>query len=181
MECKSASANPVSRAGFTLVELSFATGVGLMVTAGIALLAYYSTQSFAAMTNYTDMSQRAQLVLDKMSREIRQARQIRSYSTNRLTFFDINGGLVEFSYNSATRSLVRASGGVATTYLADCDSLQFQIFQHTAKSNSFDCYPPAYVTNGRVIQVNWRCTRPIRGSRANTDQMQSFKIALRNF
>jgi len=181
MECKLAYVNRRSRAAFTLVELMVAFGLGLIVMAAIALLAYFSSRSFATMTNYTEMSQRTQLALDKMSREIRQARQLTSYSTNSVTLLDINGSPLEFTYNPARKELVRVSGGVATTYLTGCDSLHFWVYQHTAKSNSFDCYPPAYVTNGRVIQVTWTCSRLVRGSKANTENVQSSKIALRNF
>ena len=48
------------------------------------------------------------------------------------------------------------------------------------KSNTFDCYDPAYITNARVIQVTWRCSRPILGKKATTESVQSAKIVLRN-
>jgi len=61
-----------------------------------------------------------------------------------------------------------------------CDSLQFWIYQHTPRSNSFDCYDPAYVTNARLVQVTWTCSRQMLGVKANTELVESAKIALRN-
>jgi hypothetical protein len=48
------------------------------------------------------------------------------------------------------------------------------------KSNAFDCYDPAYITNARVIQVTWNCSRKILGKKATTENMQAAKITLRN-
>jgi hypothetical protein len=70
------------------------------------------------------------------------------------------------------------SGGQTNALLTDCDALQFWIYQHTMISNTFDCYDPAYVTNARVIQVTWNCSRNIM---AKGDHGQrSREIAIRN-
>ena len=47
-------------------------------------------------------------------------------------------------------------------------------------SNTFDCYDSANLTNARVIQVTWNCSRNIMGKKATTDNVQSAKIAIRN-
>ena len=47
-------------------------------------------------------------------------------------------------------------------------------------SNSFDCYAPATVANAKLVQVTWNCSRQILGNKANTESVQSAKIAIRN-
>ena len=184
MDCKSTYTYISARgpAAFTLVELMVASALGLLVATAIAMLAYFSSRSFVAMANYTDMNQSSRLALDKMSKEIRQARQLTSYATNSLTFQDVNGNSLQFTYNSPghPRELVRVSGGQTTSYLTNCDSLQFWIYQQTMKSNTFDCYDPAYVTSARVIQVTWICSRKILGIKATTETVQSAQIVMRN-
>jgi len=77
----------------------------------------------------------------------------------------------------AAFTLIESMMGVMVT---GCDSLQFWIYQHTPRSNSFDCYDPAYVTNARLVQVTWTCSRQMLGVKANTELVESAKIALRN-
>jgi type II secretory pathway component PulJ len=168
------------RAAFTLVELMVATALSLVVGAVIATLAYFSSRSFVAMTHYTEMGQLSQLALDKMSKEIRQAYQLTAYSTNSVTLRDVSGNPLRFTYDPVARTLLRVSGGRTNTYLTQCDSLSFRIYQHTMKSNTFDCYDPAYITNTRVIQVNWNCSRQIRGRKATAENVQAAMISLRN-
>jgi len=180
MECKISHVNPRSQAAFTLVEVMVAAGLSLVIGAAVSLLAYYSSRSFLAMANYTEMGQLSRLALDNMSREIRQARQLTAYSTNSLTFQDMDGNSLRFTYDPATRSLVRVGNGITTQYLTDCDALNFWIYQNTVKSNSFDCESATYFTDARVIQVTWRCSRTIRGMKATTESVQTAKIALRN-
>jgi prepilin-type N-terminal cleavage/methylation domain-containing protein len=182
MDCKSTYISARGPAAFTLVELMVAMALGLLVATVVATLAYFSSRSFVAMAHYTDMNQRSRLALDKMSKDIRQARLLTSYSTTNLTFQDVNGNSLQFIYNSAQhpRELVRVSGVQTTSYLTNCDSLTFWIYQHTMKPGVFDCYDPAYVTNARVIQVTWICSDTIMGIKATTETVQSAQIVMRN-
>jgi len=115
-----------------------------------------------------------------MSREIRQARQLTDYSATRLTFRDVDNNPLNFIYDPESRTLARVSGGQTNILLRGCDFLQFSKYQHTAISNTFDAYDPAYVTNSKLIQVTWACSRTILGAKVNTESVQSAKIALRN-
>ena len=157
-----------------------ASGLGLVVLLALMLLTLYSSRSFVAIANYVSMDEKSELALDKMSKEIRQARQLTAFSTNSLTFANADGNPLSFTYTPGTRRLERVSGGQTTALLSDCDALQYSIYQHTMKSNSFDCYDEANVTNARVIQVNWKNSRDILGKKATTESVQSAKIAIRN-
>lgn len=174
------SIKPRKRAGFTMVEMLITMAISLVLAAAIAVFYLYSTRSFMALNDYTDMNLLSQYALDKMSKEIRQAKQVTAYTTNSITFTDKNGNSLQFTYSPTAKTLSRLSGGKTTTYLTNCDSLQFAIYQATPTSNSFTCYTPAYVTNARVVEVSWVTSRQIRGKTATTESMQSAQIALRN-
>ncbi|HXT10421.1 MAG TPA: prepilin-type N-terminal cleavage/methylation domain-containing protein [Candidatus Angelobacter sp.] len=165
---------------FTLVEMLVTMAIGLVVGAAIVMLYFCVSRSFLTLDNYADMNQASQLALDKMSKDIRQAKQITAFTTNSITFSDVNGNPLEFSYDSNARTLSRISGGTTKTYLTNCDSLQFWIYQPVPMSNSFACYTPAYVTNARVVQITWACSRPIMGLKTTTESMESAQIAMRN-
>ena len=157
-----------------------ASALGLLTLAAVGSLSWYSGRSFAAVANYVDLDQASQLALDKMSREIRQAHRVTDYSTTSLSLLDVDKNPLDFVYDSDARSLFRVSGGQTNTLLKGCDFLQFAKYQHTAISNTFDAYDPAYVTNTRLIQVTWMCSRKVLGAKVNTESVQSAKIALRN-
>ncbi len=181
---RQATAQPKAQASgvaaFTLVEVMMASGIGLMALLVIMLLSLYSSRSFAAIANYVDMDERSQLALDKMSREIRQSHRLVDYSPTSITIEDKNSNPVMFIYDPQARNLVRVAGGVTTTNLTECDSLKFSNYQGTIRSNTFDAYDERYVTNSRLIQVTWTCSRSILGAKMNTESVQSAKIVIRN-
>jgi prepilin-type N-terminal cleavage/methylation domain-containing protein len=168
------------QAAFTLIEVLIASAISLVLASILAIFFSFSLRSFAAMTNYADMNQRSQLALDKMSKDIRQARSLTAYSSNSLTFLDVNNQSLQYTFNPSQGTLARVSGGVTTTYLTNCDSLQFWIYQHTPISNTFDCYNPSVTTNTRVIQMTWHCSRKILGTKATTETVESATLSLRN-
>jgi len=168
------------QSAFTLIEVLLASAISLVLAGILAMFFAFSLRSFAAMTNYADMNQRSELALDKMSKDIRQARSLTAYTTNSLTFLDVNNNSLQYAFDSSKGTLVRVSGGVSTTYLTNCDSLSFWIYQHTPISNSFDCYVPGAITNTRVIQVTWHCSRKILGTKATTESVESATLSLRN-
>src|SRR5438309_9172257 len=165
---------------FTLIEVMVASALGLLAMSAVGMLSWFSSRSFAALTNYVALDQTSQLALDKMSREVRQARRLDDYSPTSLTLLDFDNNPLQFVYDADARTLVRVSGGQTNTLLTGCDFLQFSKYQHTAISNTFDAYEPAYVTNTRLIQVTWMCSRKVLGAKVNTESVQSAKIALRN-
>lgn len=174
------SIRPPKIRGFTLVEMLVTMAIGLMVGAAIVLLYFYTSRSFMTLDNYVDMCESSRLALDKMSKDIRQSKQITAFGTNSISLLDVNGNALQFTYNPSAKTLIKTSGGVNTTYLTNCDSLQFWIYQPTPTSNSLACYSPAYVTNARVVQVTWRCSRQIMGKATTTESVESAQVALRN-
>ncbi|HTL16476.1 MAG TPA: prepilin-type N-terminal cleavage/methylation domain-containing protein [Patescibacteria group bacterium] len=166
--------------GFTLVEVLVATALAGIVVTVIAMLSVFTSRSYVAATNYADMALKSRMALDNISRSIRQSRQVSAYSTNSITLLDSSGNSVQYTFNPSTKSVLCTIGGVTTTYLTGCNSLQFWLYQRTPKSNTFTCYTPAYVTNAKLVQVTWSCSRQILGVDVNNEVVESASICLRN-
>jgi len=157
-----------------------AAALGLIALTAVGMLSWFSSRSFAAIANYVTLDQASQLALDKISREIRQARRLTDYSATSLNLLDFDNNPLQFVYDPDARTLVRTSAGQTNLMLTGCDFLQFTNYQRTPSSNTFDAYQPGNLANSKVIQVTWSCSRKILGAKVNTESIQSAKIALRN-
>jgi len=157
-----------------------AAALGLIALTAVGMLSWFSSRSFAAIANYVTLDQASQLALDKISREIRQARRLTDYSATSLNLLDFDNNPLQFVYDPDARTLVRTSAGQTNLMLTGCDFLQFTNYQRTPSSNTFDAYQPGNLANSKVIQVTWSCSRKILGAKVNTESIQSSKITLRN-
>jgi Tfp pilus assembly protein PilW len=180
MGCKSTSIERRAQAAFTLVEFLLAAGLASIVAAAVVALSYFTTRGFVAMTNYTDMALSSRMALDKMSRDIRQMSLVTACTTNSISLQDSKGNSLSYNWDPGARTLTCVSAGKTNIYLTQCDALRFWPFQHTPKSNTFDCYDPAYSTNTRLVQVTWTCSRQILSAKVNSEAVESAKIVLRN-
>lgn len=180
MDCKTTSTKSHARSGFTLPEVLVASGVGLLAALVVVAVSIQSSRSFVSIANYVEMDAHSQLALDTMSREIRQARRLTSFTPTSLALLDQANNPLLYVYLSKPRELVRVSGAETNVVLTDCDSLTFSNYQRNVISNTFDAYVPAYVTDTKLIQVTWVCSRRILGAKANSESVQSAKIVLRN-
>src|SRR2546421_12994036 len=84
------------KAAFTLVEVMVAAALGLIALTAVGMLSWFSSRSFAAIANYVALDQSSQLALDKMSREVRQARRLTDYSATRLNLLDFDNIQLQF-------------------------------------------------------------------------------------
>ncbi len=169
------------RQAFTLVEMTVAVGLSTIVILAIMMLGFYSNNSFVVISNYVNLSQQNHMAMDKMSKDIRQAHAVTAYATNKISFLDVNNNALTYTYNPAAKTLVRIGGGITNTYLTNCDTLSFWIYQHTVVSNTYGCYQPANVASARVVEVSWSCSIYIPSMNDTiTDNGQSAQIALRN-
>jgi len=71
-----------------LIEMLFGIAIAGLVLAQVCLIWYYSSRSVVAQLNYVDMDQISQRTLDRLSREIRQCKNLTIYATNRITLTD---------------------------------------------------------------------------------------------
>src|SRR5258708_28562221 len=144
--------------GFARPEVLIASGLALVALLALVLLSLYASRSFAAMANYMDLDQTSRLALDKMSREIRQARHLTDYTPTSLTFQDRDNNPLQFVYDPQARTLSRIGGVPTNIYLTECDSLRFSHYQGNTISQTLDSYAPASVTNTKLLPVPLVCS-----------------------
>ena len=173
-----------SAAGFTLVEMMTSVGLSLLVLASMSAVYIDGNQCFISMGNYQSLDRDSSGCLDTLSREIRNSTAVASYTANQLVLSNsILGQGVTITYNSGNHTLVlKKTGKPAQTNLLGCDSWSFSLYSRApdisatnityhAATNAADC---------KLIQMNWKCSRTILGSKLNTESVQTAQIVLRN-
>lgn len=163
------------------MELMVATAISSVVAVGVAAMMFYSGRSFAAIANYVDLDHRSRMALDIMSREIRQANRLTSYTSTSLTFEDYDGAPLSYTYDPDAKTLTRNKNGTPDSkpLLEECDFLQFSIYQRNPVAGTYDQYPTATASTCKLVQLNWVCSRKIFGVPKNTESVQSAKVVIR--
>jgi len=179
--------------GFTLMETMIVMALAGVVLAIVMATYNYSGTSFAAMGNYSDLDRKSRAALDLLSREIRNSSALIAYSTTNpksLTFTNASTRkIIVISYDSAGRTLTLAKTGQSTqTLLTSCDTWDYSLYGRVPiLSSSNITFNSA--TNGagnidvtacKLINMNWKCSRTIFGSKRNTESIQTAQIVLRN-
>lgn len=186
--------NPTScarrRGAFTLVEYLFATSIGLVVLTAALLLWAYGTKTCASLLGYVELAQSSKLALDRISQQVRNARQVESCSPTSLTllipgFTGVHPHRMIYSYDSTNHVLRQTfkknpGHGETTTLLTECTNFYFQVFQRTP-SNNFVLHTNAWNTNtAKVVQMNWTCIRKVTGSQSAIEKQVSAMVVIRN-
>jgi type II secretory pathway component PulJ len=169
--------------GYTLIEVIVSMGV--FTIAGLALVSVFlfSLKSFAAMGNYAALDRANREAMDLLTREIRQARQVTSYSTNSITIVNGSSLAVTYLFRPSTSQLVRtASDGSSQVLLDDCKLIEFRLFQRNPVSGSYDIYPVA--TNNwqqtvKVVQLSWKSSRSSFNGLTQSENVQTARIVIR--
>lgn len=157
-----------------------AIGVGSIVFTAVAALIVFTARSFVALGNYNDLDRYSRNALDVLSREIRQTQGVVMFQTNQLRFRDWDGQTnLTYIWNASSGILTRQKGNAVSILLTNCDDLCFGIYQRNP-SNSFNFYPTNNVTDAKLVDVRWVCSRKILGAKLNTESVQNAKIVIRN-
>ena len=180
-------------AGASLVELMVGVAVGSLVLAMAGSLWLFGSRSFAAMGNYTDLDNKSRSALDLMSREIREATAVTSYDDHMpnksLTVTNsMLGTGCTYAWGASTHSLVcQRPGQPDQVLLTGCDRWDFDLFQRVPQKGGAYAFFPATNSAGvydlsicKLINMSWRCSRSILGSRLNTESVQTAQVVLRN-
>ena len=180
--------------GFTLVELIISIAIGMVVIGTVVSLALIAAQNFAATANYASMDTQSRNALDRISREIRNASAVVAFRTNSPQFLQLtnvnnaSGATISFDAGAGTLTLAK-SGQADQTLLTGCDTFNFQLFNRyplikTSTNLSFyiSTNTTGQVTSQfcKVINMSWKCSRKIRGSKLNTEIVQTAQVVLRN-
>jgi Tfp pilus assembly protein PilW len=176
-------------AGFTLVEMLIAAGLGTLVLTVVAILTLYGSYSFAAIANYTDLDSQSRKTLDALNRELRQGSAVIAIQTNlpvrSLTVTNADQGTsITLSWDSRTQKLVVTETGLPpTTYLTQCSDWNFSLFNRAdnVTSNTITFNPASTLATCKIISMTWKCSRPVLvGQRVNTENVQTAQVVLRN-
>jgi prepilin-type N-terminal cleavage/methylation domain-containing protein len=171
--------------GWTFIELMVTMGIFGMAALALSTLLMFSVQSLAAMANYAELDKENREAMDKLTREIRQARQVTACSSNSITILNGDNVSVTYSFQPSTKRMIRSAndGSGTQVLLNDCDLLEFGLFQRNPIGGSYDIYPVATSTwqqTVKVVQLTWRTVRSIPGTPVVTSEnVQTARIVIR--
>jgi Tfp pilus assembly protein PilW len=167
----------------TLAEMMVALAVSALVLTVVAKLTLFTARSFVALGNYNDLDKSSIFAVDSMTRDIRQALSVSFFSTNRLDILNADGSTFSYqwSQNFGTLTRLRIVGAtkVKKQLLAQCDYLNFAVYQRNP-TNNFDFVATTNLNQIKLVDVNWRCSRPVLQQKVNTETVQTARIVLRN-
>ena len=167
------------RSGMALAEVLIAAGIMSLMVLSICSFTMYSGHSFASLFNYVDLDDVNRIAIDQLTRDVRQANRVTAYSTNSLSLEDSDLSTINYDYDVTGRTLTRSKNGAGKVMLRECDRLSFSLGQRNTVGGSYDVYPSATVTNCKVVNVSWVCSRTILGRKQNTESVQTARIVIR--
>jgi hypothetical protein len=173
--------------GFTLIEASVAFGLATLVMAVVAAIIVHSARTFSAMSNYVDLDLHSRQALDVISREVRQATAVADCRTNGSVSFitftnadDLTFVKVSWNMDASTLSLEK-TGLAPMVVLTGCDRWRVWLYNRAPNISSTNLsFNPASVANCKLVNMSWKCSRTILGSKLNTESVQTAQIVLRN-
>lgn len=163
-------------------------GMALFSIASIALMSIFafSSKSFASLANYAILDIENREAMDSLSREIRQARLVKSFVTNStgnsLTLLNAAGQQVTFSFNKSQKRFIRTVGGSSTEMLTNCNLLDFHLFQRNPSNGNYGVFPVAYgnwTQSVKVVQLSWKTSRQVPAGPINSENIQTARIVIR--
>jgi hypothetical protein len=168
------------RSGSTLPELLVTLAVTGVVLAGLASFFIFSNRSFAAIANYAELSGQSRNAGDVLSRDIRCAIAVASFTSNQIVLRAADGIKITYTYDPVGRTLARAKGTTKRTLLKGVDSLDFSLYQRPATNAAYGKFAAATTGNTKLVAFRWICSRTIMGTKMDTESIQTAMIDLRN-
>ena len=171
--------------GMTIVEMLVAVGLSTMVLGGVMTLFTVSLKNLTGMSNYSSLTNQSRKSMDSMSKDIRQATQVVSYTntpdTKSLTLTNSFAGISEvYSWDSNSCNLVCSKTGQNTvTNLSGCNSWDFSFYQRNP-TNGWTFVSTTNLGVSKLINMTWKCSRSILGVQLNTEDLVTAEIVLRN-
>src|ERR1041384_6178991 len=102
-----------NRSGFLLAEALVAIGITSLLVLAICAFTMFSGHSFAALFNYVDLDDANRICMDQLSRDIRQANKVNSFTATSLQLDTTPpagaASSVTYTYDSVARNLTRLS------------------------------------------------------------------------
>lgn len=169
-----------------------AMAISLMMMTVIGALALYSGRSLAAMINYVELNQKSRAALDLITRDVRQAQRLNSYTVSggvtTLDFVDYNGANLAFVYYATNYSnadkrgqLWYVKGGTSKVLLTDCEEFFVALSSRVPVPNTFDFQfvSTSNPAQCKMLEMQWVCARRVLGVLRNTESVQTARIVIR--
>lgn len=180
MDFKITSTKRRARAGFTLTEIAFSVGITTLCLAALASFFTFSSHSFTTLFNYVDLDDVNRIAMDQLTRDVRQANFVVSYTTNSLVLQDSDGLNLSYTYDPSMRTLTRSKvNGDTSVLLRECDRLNFVMGQRNPVGGTFDVYTNVLPGTIKVVNVSWSCSRKVFGVQEDTESVQTARIVIR--
>ena len=173
-----------ARKGWTLIEMCFAVGVFSIAGLALATMFLFSIRSFGALANYAILDEQNRQAMDQLTREVRQAQLVSSYSTNPPSLTILNGDneLVTYSFSPSTRQMLRTTSASSRILLTNCNLLQFTLYQRNPKTG-FQLYDISsnnvqkYV---KAVELTWKTSKALNPTtQINSENVQTARIVIR--
>jgi len=175
------------------MEVMVTLGLGGLMLLFAGSLWLFGSRSFLAISNYTDLDNKSRNALDVMSRDLRQATGVTAFqnssSIKSLSVTNAAQGMgITYTWNVTSRTLVcQKTGQPARVYLTECDRWDFQLYQRAPQMGGSYVFFPATNYAGaydlsvcKLVNMTWKCSRTILGSKLNTESVQTAQVVLRN-
>lgn len=179
-------------AGFTIMEMMVSAFIGLVIIVPVLYFLFINgNQCFVAMMNYQNLDEKSYTSLDRLSREIRGASSVTASSATSLTLANATlGTTIIITYNPTAKTLVlsgtqlqlETGNNTPLTCLTGCDSWTNSLYSGapTITGNNVYFNTPANLSQAKVVQMNWTCSRTYVGSKLTTESVQTAQVVLRN-
>jgi hypothetical protein len=166
--------------GATLVEYIMGLGIAGVLMAAIASLMVFGARSFLSLSNYSELDANNRITVDTMTRDLRECNRVISCTATRLQIEDSSGATITYNYSTGARTLTRDKNGVTPkTMLTECDTISFNLGTRNPIGGTFAVVPTTDVSQAKVVNVSWNCSRLILGSKVNTESVQTARIVIR--
>jgi hypothetical protein len=161
--------------------------LGMLLMCCILALLMYTANCFFMMGNYVALDGQSRNAADVMGREIRDSSALLAFGTNSPAYLQFtnatSGSTVTFTYYTSNGTLVFAkTGQAAQTLLTNCNYWTFSLFNRapSISSTNITFYAATNSTVCKLVDLSWECSRQVRGSKINTESVQTAQIMLRN-
>ena len=173
--------------GFTLMEFLIATALAGLVMAMIVGAFNFAGTNFVAMGNYSDLDRKSRQALDLFSREIRNSSAVIAATTNGTPTLQLTNAtqqaIVTLTYSPTARTLTMTKTGQSgRVLLTQCDQWDFSLYGKAPNLTSTNIlfFPAANIASCKLINMTWKCSRTILGTKRNTETIQTAQLVLRN-
>lgn len=180
-------------AGFSLVEMLIAVTIATSVIGVVAVISVDTALHYAAIGNYVTMADQSRNAMDMISREVRSSNALIAFSTNTPVYLELSNStsstITTIYYDNTNSYLSMSKTGQSNrVLLTQCNFWTFSLYNRHPLINSNDIYfYPSTNYSGqvdasrtKVINMSWKCTRSVLGTKLDSQSVQTAQVILRN-